>query len=319
MSNHSFLYIYPDGDGYRVQVKSSEDASYPEDTQFVLPHGVGLPISKMSTNDLLKVKAQIATILENRMDLDEVIEDNLAKLTQVVKAASTEEIAKVLRQTLDRLDIVKADEKRAKTRQQILEDELSFRMKKDGVSEMKVAGLVHVTYQPETVYSVGEAGWGAVYAGILTEALDAQIKKKENLNAIIKEADLEGWASEMNDTILQIMDGELERLRYDIKKQEMITGQDLSEQTALIDNFKVDAETFWEKADFSKFPKLLVDNVLAALHNNIIEQFDGVDAFSILQKRLTSTTLKELETQGETLPDGIESQVIRKIKTKRTK
>lgn len=319
MSNHSFLYITPHSDGYGIQVKSSTDSNYPEDTQFTLEHSIGLPLDKMSTKDLLKVKARIATTLENRMDLDEVVEENLTQLTGVIKTASSEAIAKVLRQTLDRLDIVKADEKRAKTRQQILEDELSARMKKEGVSEMKFSGLVHVKYEPETVYSVGEAGWGAVYAGILADALDTQISKKENVESIINGANLEGWASSMNDTIIDIMGGDLERLRYDLKKESMISGEDLSAVISVIDNFRVDAKTLWEKADFSKFPKVLVDNVVEALKRNMLDQFEGVEAFSILQKRLTSTTLKELTSQGGDLPSGVESQVIRKIKTKRTK
>lgn len=319
MSNHSFLYIMPSPDGYGIQIRPSTDEHYPEGTQFGLDESIGLPLDKMSTKDLLKVKAQIATTLENRMDLDEVVEENLAQLTEVIKTASSEDIAKVLRQTLDRLDIVAADEKRAKTRKQILEDELSARMKKEGVSEMKFAGLVHVKYEPETVYSVGEEGWGLVYAGILAEALDAQMAKKENVEAVISEADLEGWASSMNETILDIMEDHLEKMKYSIKKEGIISGEDVSDVIGIIDDFQVDAKTLWEKADFSKFPKALVSNVVEALKENMLGQFDGVDAFSILQKRLTSTTLKELVSQGEDLPDGIESQVIRKIKTKRTK
>lgn len=218
----NFLFLFPSDEPnkYRVMVKKSNFNKYPDGTTFSLPHGVGLPLSQFSTDDLLKFKAQVATELENRMDLDEVIEGNLESLKAKIAMASTEVIALLMRQTLDRIDVVSADEKRAKTRYQILEDELKSRMVKDGMSEIKFAGTIQATYKSETVYSVGDAGWDTVYNGII-EAVERGVSV--------------------------------------------------------------------------------------------------VDAFSILQKRLTSTTLNELLKQGEELPAGIQAQTIHKLRTKRTK
>lgn len=219
-SKGKFLYILPSGDNYRVLVRGSDFADYPDGTKFTLDYNVGLPLGKMSTDDLLKVKAQIASELENRMDLDDVTEANLERLQTTIAEAETSVIAHLMRQTLDRLDTIGADEKRAKTRLQILENHIKHRMLQDGVSELKVEGAVQVTYKSDTVYSVGEAGWDSVYTGILAKIESGQ---------------------------------------------------------------------------------------------------SPIEAFSILQKRLTSTTLNELVKQGEELPQGIESQQIQKIKVKRTK
>lgn len=220
MSKSKFLYILPTGSNYRAMVKPSSFSEYPEGTKFSLEHGLGLPLSQISTDDLFKVKAQIASELENRMDLDEVTEANLEKLRSLIKASGSEVIAQLIRANLDRLDVVSADEKRAKTRLQILQDELASRMLKDGVSEMKFTGAVKVSYKQETVYSVGEAGWDTVY-----------------------------------------------------------------------------------------------DGILAKVNSGV----PAVEAFSILQKRLTSTSLAELVKQGEDLPLGVTSVLVRKLKVTRSK
>ena len=124
-----FIYIYEEDGDKRIVVKDSAFQA-PEDAKY-------FPLSQFSTDDLLKVKAQIATNLENRMDLDEVTESNLEKLRAQIRGAKAETIAQLYRQTIDRLEVVAADEKRAKTRQAILEDELKYRMQEDNVSELK--------------------------------------------------------------------------------------------------------------------------------------------------------------------------------------
>ncbi len=50
-------------------LKRRQKGYAPEDAKY-------FPLSQFSTDDLLKLKAQIATDLENRMDLDEVTESN---------------------------------------------------------------------------------------------------------------------------------------------------------------------------------------------------------------------------------------------------
>lgn len=137
--------------------------------------GLAFPLSQFSTNDLLKVKAQIATELENRMDLDEITEQNLSELKAKIRNAPEGVVAQLVRQTLDRLDTVSADEKRAKTRLEILQDELKFRMDSGSVTEMKFAGVISVTYKPETVFSVGEDGWVPVYSNIVADSVVGQL------------------------------------------------------------------------------------------------------------------------------------------------
>lgn len=253
-----FLYIFPSEDGYRTLVKKSDFSDYLDGTTFSLDHGVGLPLNKMSTDDLFKVKAQIATELENRMDLDEVVEANLEKLKNTIQGAETKVIALLLRQTLDRLEIVAQDEKRAKTRKQILEDELCYRMKNDGVDEIKFDKAVSATYSKKLVYNVGEEGWDTVYGGIVGNALEGE---RKNLSQVV------------TDTL-----------------------QDYG-------------------LDDGGFGSVLLDAIIAKVKT----KFTAVDAFSFLQKRLTSTALTELVKQGEPLPLGIDSQEISELKIRRTK
>lgn len=257
-----FLYILPSEDGYRALVKKSDFSDYPEGTTFSLDHGVGLPLSKMCTDDLFKVKAQIASELENRMDLDEVVEANLDKLKEKIKDADTKVIAQLLRQTLDRLEVVGQDEKRAKARQQILEDELCFRMKNDGVNEMKFEKAITATYKKEMVYNVGEEGWDSVYGGIVSSAIA----------------------------------GEKDKLAQSI--------------ASVLFNYGLE-----DSVDDTFFSNVVLDTVIHELKT----KFTAVDAFSFLQKRLTSTSLNELVKQGEALPQGIVSQEISKLKIRRSK
>lgn len=220
MTKSKIMFITPDGDNYRMMIKPADFDRYPKGTVFKLEQGVGLPTCKMSTDDLLKVKAQIATELENRMDLDEVTEANLEAMRKMIKASDSSVIAQLTRQTMDRLETISADEKRAKTRLQILQDELASRMQQDGVSEMKFNGLVQASYKQDTVYSVGEDGWDTIYKGIV---------------------------------------------------------------------------------------------------DKINRGVPAVEAFSILQKRLTSTTINDLVKQGEDLPPGVTSFTVRKLKVTRSK
>lgn len=243
-----FIYIYEEDGDKRIVVKDSAFQA-PEDAKY-------FPFSQFSTDDLLKVKAQIATDLENRMDLDEVTESNLEKLRAQIRGAKAETIAQLYRQTIDRLEVVAADEKRAKTRQAILEDELKYRMQEDNVSELKFAGLLSVAYKPETVYSVGEEGWTPVYSEIFAETLAGQLADGDTVHELAKENNLS------NDEVQAVLKGLEEKAR---------TG------------------------------------------------LNNTEAFAILQKRLTSTTLNDLVKQGLELPKGIEQATVRKVKVRKLK
>ena len=76
-----FIYVF--GDSTRIKVADSA-FPYNSDTDFAFP------LSKFSTDDLLKLKAQVATELENRMDLDGVVEQNLEKLKAQIRGAKGE-------------------------------------------------------------------------------------------------------------------------------------------------------------------------------------------------------------------------------------
>lgn len=243
-----FIYIYEEDGDKRIVVKDSAFKA-PEDAKY-------FPLSQFNTDDLLKVKAQIATDLENRMDLDEVTESNLEKLRAQIRGAKAETIAQLYRQTIDRLEVVAADEKRAKTRQAILEDELKYRMQEDNVSELKFAGLLSVAYKPETVYSVGEEGWTPVYSDIFAETLAGQL---------------------------------------------------------------ADGDTVHELAEENNLSNEEVQAVLKGLEEKARTGLNNTEAFAILQKRLTSTTLDDLVKQGLELPRGIEQATIRKVKVRKLK
>lgn len=167
MGKGKFLYII-NADKKRIAVKDSAFEPYQPERD------IAVSLKELSTNDLLKVKAQLATELENRMDLDEVIESNLDRLKLELGTASDIVIAQLLRQTLDRIDLVAQDEKRAKTRLEILKDEIKNRMIKSGQSEIKFNGLVSIGYKAKTVYQVGENGWVDVYNGIYKQAKELE-------------------------------------------------------------------------------------------------------------------------------------------------
>lgn len=243
-----FIYIYEEDGDKRIVVKDSAFKT-PEDAKY-------FPLSQISTDDLLKLKAQIATDLENRMDLDEVTESNLEKLRAQIRGAKAESIAQLYRQTLDRLEVVASDEKRAKTRLSILEDELKYRMQEDNVSELKFDGLLSVAYKPETVYSVGEEGWGPVYSNIFAETLAGQLVDGDVVHELAEEINLS------NDDVQAVLKGLETKARTGLRNTE---------------------------------------------------------AFAILQKRLTSTTLNDLLKQGYDLPAGIETATVRKVKARRLK
>lgn len=314
-----FLYILPSGEGYRVMVKKSDFDKYPENTTFSLEHGVGLPLSKMSTDDLFKVKAQIATELENRMDLDEVTEANLEKLKTMIKGAGSDVIAKLLRQTLDRLDVVSADEKRAKTRKQILEDELTHRMVVDGVSQLKFNGSIQAAYKQETVYNVGGEGWDTLYSDIVANTLAAQLSMKSEHKHISAHVDIDNVVDTIVDRSKAVLNEAIEVLRGRLRREKDIHDVDISEKLDLLHDIQDTVESADVDIDVDDVRDDVVGIVGGALIENIRGGLADIDAFGVIQKRLTSTTLNELAKQGEELPKGIVSQEIRKLKIKRTK
>lgn len=310
-----FIFIIPDGGSYQLKVKPSSFSEYPEGTQFNLTQGLGIPLGKFSTDDLLKVKAQIATELENRMDLDDVVESNFNNLKETIRNVESSVIAQIMRQTLDRLDVINSDEKRAKTRLQILEDELRHRMLQDGVSEMKFKGSIQATYQKETVFNVGEEGWDTVYSGIVAETLEHQIENTD-LSANV---DISDVTTQLLQTTQETLLARIEILRGKLRREKDIHGEDITSELSLLDDLATELKTVGVNFNDDEIISSLVHNVAYAMVDNVRDGITNIDAFSILQKRLTSTTLKELLKQGEELPRGVVSQDIQKLKIKRTK
>jgi hypothetical protein len=250
-----FLYIF--SPGMSNDVTDEEHRIYIGDSAKHMDEGTQyFPLGNFSTDDLLKLKAQIATALECRMDLDDVTEKNLEALKTKLRSAKTEVIAQLARQTLDRLDVVASDEKRAKTRLAIIEDELRHRMEEDGSAEMKFTGVLGVSYKPETVYNVGEEGWTPVYSSIVAESVEKQFADDGVVRAIANNQDVAEYVVRdiANDIVGSIRDG---------------------------------------------------------LRN--------AEAFAILQKRLTSTTLNDLTKQGLDLPNGVEQKTLQKLKLRKLK
>lgn len=310
-----FIFIIPDGGSYQLKVKPSSFSEYPDGTQFNLTQGLGIPLGKFSTDDLLKVKAQIATELENRMDLDDVVESNFNNLKETIRNAESSVIAQIMRQTLDRLDVINSDEKRAKTRLQILEDELRHRMLQDGVSEMKFKGSIQATYQKETVFNVGEEGWDTVYSGIVAETLEHQIENTD-LSANV---DISDVTTQLLQNTQESLLARIEILRGKLRREKDINGEDITSELSLLDDLAIELKTVGVNFNDDEIISSLVHNVAYAMVDNVRDGITNIDAFSILQKRLTSTTLKELLKQGEELPRGVVSQEIQKLKIKRTK
>lgn len=214
------------------------------------------PLGNFSTDDLLKLKAQIATALECRMDLDDVTEKNLESLKTKLRSAKTEVIAQLARQTLDRLEVVASDEKRAKTRLAIIEDELRHRMEEDGSAEMKFTGVLGISYKPETVYNVGEEGWTPVYSAIVADSMEGQLADDQLV-------------------------------------QDIATRENVSADTV----------------------RSVAEEVINSARNGL----RNAEAFAILQKRLTSTTLNDLTKQGLDLPKGVEQKTLQKLKLRKLK
>lgn len=166
-----FLYITNGGER-KIKIADSAFAYDVDNTEV-------FNLKDFSTADLLKVKAQLATELSNRMDYDDVVESNIEKLLSVVRQADGKTLAMLARQTMDRLDQVGDDEKRAKTRLTILQDEIKRRMDEDGESKIEYRGLINAVYEQKTVYSVGEKGWPAVYSQIVADCLKAQFANQD--------------------------------------------------------------------------------------------------------------------------------------------
>lgn len=250
-----FLYIF--SPGMSNEVTDEEHRIYIGDSAKHMDEGTQyFPLGNFSTDDLLKLKAQIATALECRMDLDDVTEKNLEALKTKLRSAKTEVIAQLARQTLDRLDVVASDEKRAKTRLAIIEDELRHRMEEDGSAEMKFTGVLGVSYKPETVYNVGEEGWTPVYSSIVADSLAGQVADDQAISRIANDLDMS---------------------------------------------------------------ESLVREVADGLAADIRDGLVNPEAFAILQKRLTSTTLNDLTKQGLDLPKGVEQKTLQKLKLRKLK
>ena len=297
-----FIYVFDD----RTRIKVADSAF-----KYDVENDLAFPISKFSTDELLKLKAQVATELENRMDLDGVVEQNLEKLKAQIRGAKGEVVAQLIRQTLDRLDIVSADEKRAKTRLEILTDEMKYRMVTAGESEKKFAGLITATYKAETVYNVGEEGWGTVYSGIVAESLEGQLANDDVVAEVAKAINLE----RLNDEVSIAVSDMIEDMQRKVRREQDITGEALSEQKALLGEMSEVLNSYKPEIDTEEIAR----NVMDALVENVRKGLVNSEAFAIIQKRLTSTTLNDLVKQGYDLPKGIESQEVRKVKIKRSK
>lgn len=297
-----FIYVFDD----TTRIKVADSAiPYNSDTDFAFP------LSKFSTDDLLKLKAQVATELENRMDLDGVVEQNLEKLKAQIRGAKGEVVAQLIRQTLDRLDIVSADEKRAKTRLEILTDEMKYRMVTEGESEKKFAGLITATYKSETVYNVGEDGWGTVYSGIVAESLEDQLADDDVVEEVAKAINVE----HLNDEVMATVGELIEDMQRKVRREQDITGETFDGQKAMLDEMAEVLGSYKPEIDTEEIAR----NVMDALVENVRKGLVNSEAFAIIQKRLTSTTLNDLVKQGYDLPKGIESQEVRKVKIKRSK
>lgn len=297
-----FIYVFDDS----TRIKVADSAfPYNSDTDFAFP------LSKFSTDDLLKLKAQVATELENRMDLDGVVEQNLEKLKAQIRGAKGEVVAQLIRQTLDRLDIVSADEKRAKTRLEILTDEMKYRMVTEGESEKKFAGLITATYKAETVYNAGEDGWGTVYSGIVAESLEDQLADDNVVEEVAKAINIE----HLNDEVMATVGELIEDMQRKVRREQDITGETFDGQKAMLDEMAEVLGSYKPEIDTEEIAR----NVMDALVENVRKGLVNSEAFAIIQKRLTSTTLNDLVKQGYDLPKGIESQEIRKVKIKRSK
>ena len=297
-----FIYVFDD----RTRIKVA-DSAFKYDAE----NDLAFPISKFSTDDLLKLKAQVATELENRMDLDGVVEQNLEKLKAQIRGAKGEVVAQLIRQTLDRLDIVSADEKRAKTRLEILTDEMQYRMVTEGESEKKFAGLITATYKAETVYNVGEDGWGTVYSGIVAESLEGQLADDGVVAEVAKAINVE----RLNDEVSVAVSDLIEDMQRKVRREQDITGEALSEQKVLLAEMAEVLNSYKPEIDTEEIAR----NVMDALVENVRKGLVNSEAFAIIQKRLTSTTLNDLVKQGYDLPKGIDRQEVRKVKIKRSK
>ena len=250
-----FLYIFTPG--MSNEITDEEHRIYIGDSAKHMDEGTQyFPLGNFSTDDLLKLKAQIATALECRMDLDDVTEKNLESLKTKLRSAKTEVIAQLARQTLDRLDVVASDEKRAKTRLAIIEDELRHRMEEDGSAEMKFTGVLGISYKPETVYNVGEEGWTPVYSAIVADSMEGQLADDQLV-------------------------------------QDIATRENVSADTV----------------------RSVAEEVINSARNGL----RNAEAFAILQKRLTSTTLNDLTKQGLDLPRGVEQKTLQKLKLRKLK
>lgn len=298
-----FIYIFDQEGDKRIVVKDSS-FELPEGTQY-------FPLNQFSTDDLLKVKAQIATELENRMDLDEVTESNLERLKAQIRGAKAEAVAKLARQTLDRLDVVSADEKRAKTRLEIIQDELKYRMVTDEMSEMKFAGLLSVTYKPETVFNVGEDGWTPVYSNIVADSVQNQLADGDVTKAIADKLDV----SNITDELVSEVQGIIDEVGARVETERKVRGGDTSKVEAALEYITESLNTLQVKFSKQEIVRQVTENLIA----NVREGLLNPEAFAILQKRLTNPTLNDLLKQGYELPKGIEQTLIRKVKTKRLK
>lgn len=217
-------------------------------------------LDSFGTKDLLKLKYKLNEEVENRMDLDEVLDDSTDKLMVSLSKATSLSVAKLLRFIGDRIDQIDADAKRNKKLEKIILDELGHRMLKEGTNEMKFDGIVTVGYKNKTVYSTTDEGWEKVYTGIASNAIEAQ------MDTAVSRFIAENSMDYPTETLKEVAEQAYETLIRDLKNNP----------------------------------------------NNL-------DSFGILQKRFTSTTLKEmLDATGE-LPEGVTSREIRDLKARKAK
>ena len=207
-----------------------------------------------------------------------------------------------------------ADEKRAKTRLEIIQDELKYRMVTDEVSEMKFAGLLSVTYQPETVFSVGEDGWIPVYSNIVADSVANQLVDGDVAKDIADDLDL----SEVAKVVITRSNDVIDNLKNKIDTDRIVHGEDTSRINELLD-YVGDEFSNYEVEIEQHITRKVVDQVVNKLIENLRDGLLNPEAFAILQKRLTNPTLNALLKQGYDLPKGIEQTTIRKVKTKRLK
>lgn len=250
MQKSLFLSENPEGE---VNISIRESKTEQENEQ-------AFDLDKFTTKDLLRLKYKIGEEVENRMDVDEVLEDSTDKLVKAISNATSMAVAKTLRFITDRISHIEEDLKRNKKLERIILDEFSYRMSKEGTDEMRFDGIMTVSYKSKTVYSPSEEGWEKVYSTIAADTVKAQV-----------------------DTAVQ--------------------------------KFIAENELLYPRNELAKIAKSAYDYLIDDIKDNP----NNLDSFGILQKRFTSTTLKDMESNNGKLPDGVISKEIQDLKARKSK